>query len=159
MVPLIPLRGLDPIDGILPIILFPLGPLPYPIDIISMPAYLGLSRRKGGPICPLLVLVPLQLLPQIGNLLDEPSNIIGPGVALSLPCLSHNPICLIYLSYKIFVLVPSVISLLLICPQTLYKIPPPPHQGMNLPLQMDSHQFLLHPDLLGVPLYIEFFHR
>ena len=95
-VPLPSLRGLNPINVILPIVLVPLGFLPYPEDIGGVPVYLGLGGCKGGPIFPRLVLVPLQLLT---NLLDDPSNGLDSGVEFYLPLLYHNCICIIYLYY------------------------------------------------------------
>ena len=62
LVPLLPLCGLDPIDGVLPIIFVPLRSLRYPVEIVGVPVYLGLGGREGVPIRPCLVLVPFQLL-------------------------------------------------------------------------------------------------
>ena len=134
MVPLPPLCGLDPIDGALPIVLVPLGPLPYPIDIVGVPAYLGIGGREGGPICYCLILFQLHLLSNIVNLLSDPSDGLDPGIALSLPRLSHNPICLIYLSYERFRLVPVVFPIHIVRPQPLPNIPLiPPNRELNLP--------------------------
>ena len=89
-VPLPPLRILNPVYGILTIGLTHLGPFPHPVDIGGMSAYFVLGRRKRVPILPRLAMVPLQLLTQIVNLLADPSDGLGPDIALSLPLLSRN---------------------------------------------------------------------
>ena len=87
------------INGILQIGLGSLGLLPYALDIGSESAYLGLGGREGSPVHPCLVLVPLQILPQICNILDETSNGLGTSVALYPPYLSHYPLGIEYLTY------------------------------------------------------------
>ena len=91
-----------------------------------MPAYLSTVIREGSPICPHLVLLPLQILPHIGNILAGTSKVLDPGAALSIPYISHNLICLIYLSYDKFGLFPSFVLLPLVRPNPLPKIPTPP---------------------------------
>ena len=110
--------------------------------------YLGISRREGGPILPRLVMVPLQIHPHIVNLITETSGGLGPDLAISLPLLSHNPICLVYLSYKRFIPFPSIVTLPLVFHQPLHNIPPPLQQRINPPFQIHIHQLPISPYLL-----------
>ena len=123
-----------PLGNVLPAGIGSLGPLPYPIDIRGEPAYISLGGREGGPGRSRLILVPLHLLTQIGNLLADPSIGIGPGFALSLPRLSRHPLGLVNIPYKQFGPFTDVAPLPLGRPQPLPKIPTPPQQGTNPPL-------------------------
>ena len=60
-----------PLDGVLLIGLEYIGPPPYHITIRGEPIYIGLGKRKCGPVRPHLVVVPLQLLTQIVFILAD----------------------------------------------------------------------------------------
>ena len=71
-----------------------------------------------------LILVPLKILPQIGNTLNDNYDGFGPGVALFTPHLYHYPLGLVDLTCKGPGPVPSVIPLPLRRPQPLTKMLP-----------------------------------
>ena len=56
-------------------------------------------------------MVPINLLPQIINILSDPSGGLGPVVALTIPSLSHNPLGLVDILHKWFGPVIGVIPL------------------------------------------------
>ena len=57
------------------------------------------------------ILVPLQLLPQIGNILANTYGGLGPGIELNIPSLSHHPLDLVNLPQKQSSPVPGVVTL------------------------------------------------
>ena len=143
-------------DGALPVSLGTLGLLPYPLDIRGEPAYLRLGRHKGGPDRNRLILVPLQLLPYIGNLLTDPSNGLVLGFELYIPGLYHHPLGLIDLPYYRFGPVPGTAPLPLFRIQPLPNIPLPPQHGIKPLFQIHVRQFLLPLSLLGVHICASF---
>ena len=104
--------------------------LHYPLYLGGDPTYLGVGRRESVPGRPRLVLLPLYILPQICNILADPSDNLGPGIALSLPYLFQHNLVLVDIPYKRFSPVPGVVPLPLVLPQPLHKIPPPPQKGI-----------------------------
>ena len=88
--PIPPCRIIVPIDYGPMIGLCTLGPFPYPVEIRAEPTYLGLVGHEGGPGRPLLVLLPLQILPQIGNRINDPYYGLGYGIALP-PSILYQP--------------------------------------------------------------------
>ena len=69
------------INVFLPISPIPIGLLTYLLNLGGKPAYIGLIIREGGPGRNRLVLGPIHLLSYIGNLLSNPLDDLGPGVA------------------------------------------------------------------------------
>ena len=88
--------------------------------------YLGLGGRVGSCGCSRIFPGPIQILNQIGNLLVETSDDIGPGIALSIPRLSHYPLGPTDLPYEQTGPVPGIVPIPLDRPQPLTKILPPP---------------------------------
>ena len=97
-------------------------------------------------------MVPLQLLIHISNLLAYNSDGLGPGIALSTPSLYHHTLGLLDIPYKQFLPVPGVVPIPFGFHQTLPKIPSPPQQGLEPPLNPFGRQFPIPLSLLSVPL-------
>ena len=85
---------------------------------------LGLGGRECRPVRSRLSPVPLQILTHICHILVHPSDCLGPGVELSIPCLSHHPLFLISLPHEKLGPAPSVFPLPLCCPHILPEITP-----------------------------------
>ena len=79
---------------------------------------------------------------------------------LALNSFSPSPIpqttCFIYVSYKQLSLIPGVYPIPLVRPQPLPKIPYTLQQAINTTLHIQSYKYPLPPDILSVPLYIQF---
>ena len=88
-------------------------------------------------------------------LVGDPLIAYGLGIGVALSLLFHL-LGLIDIPYKKISPVPGVISLPLIFPQPLTKIPPPPQQVIKPPLQLHICQLPLPPYLLCIPLCVWF---
>ena len=150
---------MESINVILLIIISHLIPIPYPQNLGGEPVYLELGGRKGGPVCTWIVLVLLQILQQIDNTLTDTSDIFGPGVALSIPQLSHHPLGLIDITHERFSLAPGTLPLHIVRPRPLPNIPPPPQHVINPPpppLKLHVHWFVPPVAIRRVPLSVLF---
>ena len=78
---------------------------------------------------------PIHLLNHIGHLIVETSNSLGPGIVLSIPCLSHPPLGLVNLPYEQLCHVLGVVPRPLDQPQHLTKIPTSPQQESETPFR------------------------
>ena len=120
--PIHPRHGLSPIYGSPLIVIGPLIPFPYPINIGGNRVCLGLDGRKGRPICSRLSPGPLQLLTQIIHILVNTSDGISYRFLISLPRLSHHPLGISGLSYELLGPFPGALHLPLFLHQIIPEI-------------------------------------
>ena len=117
-----------------------------------MEASLRTLASSDVPGYPRLVLLSLHILPLIDNILDEPSNGLGPRIAISIPLLSHHTLGFFNLTYILISPVPGIVRLPLGFPQALPNIFPLNQQLIEPPFHIHGRLLLLSPDLLNVPI-------
>ena len=135
---------------------FSLDPLYHSLTLLISEVILHTSSLADAPGFAWLVLLSLQVPPLIVNLLDDPSYGLRPGVALSIPSLSHHYLGLFDFPHDQLGPVPDISPLPLRRPQDFTKIFKLPQYIIGPPFHLHRRIFLLPTGfpLLSPPIYI-----